>query len=102
MSQIPYEALASERHSAIIAERILRAELRALTTVPIKALQFVQPGRLARVVRKGGSSDNGGGGGGGVEGEVDWGWGVLLNFKRRADRPRLDSGKKSKGGEGPP
>lgn len=99
MSQIPHEALASERHSAIIAEKNLRAELRALTTVPIKALQFVQPGRLARVVRKSGGSD---GGGGGVEGEVDWGWGVLLNFKRRADRPRLDSGKKSKGGERPP
>lgn len=46
----------------------MRQQLRAIVTTPIHALPYLQPGRLVRV----------------VDGNDQWGWGVVVNFQKRA------------------
>ena len=48
--RVPQEALVAELHTLLAAERKLRGELRSITTKPMHALPFLQPGRLARFI----------------------------------------------------
>eukprot|EP00316_Scyphosphaera_apsteinii_P000204 CAMPEP_0119305162 /NCGR_PEP_ID=MMETSP1333-20130426/6223_1 /TAXON_ID=418940 /ORGANISM="Scyphosphaera apsteinii, Strain RCC1455" /LENGTH=1076 /DNA_ID=CAMNT_0007308185 /DNA_START=71 /DNA_END=3301 /DNA_ORIENTATION=+ len=77
--RVPSEATVAELHSLICAEQVMRAEMRVVVNKPLHALPYLQPGRLARMIGPADDSARAA-----VNGEeVSWGWGVLVNFKRR-------------------
>jgi ATP-dependent RNA helicase DOB1 len=81
---------AHELHGALYAERSVRDELRAIVNKPIHSLPFLQAGRLAQVRAPSPGSDEYNAGCGLGD---DWGWGIIVTFKKRGAG---DDGKKSK------
>ena len=87
---IPHEALASELHHALAAAEEQREALRAEAHRPINVVPFIQTGRLAKIRKKRGNphgtwrkNDPVGVTAAGGEGAVEeWGWGVIVNFRR--------------------
>jgi hypothetical protein len=72
------------------AQLQLRDALRGFTNEPLHIVPFLQLGRLAQIrpplpkEREGGEAEGGegeGGGGAAAEAPLDWGWGVIVNFK---------------------
>jgi ATP-dependent RNA helicase DOB1 len=61
------EPAVGEYHQLCAAVEQVRAAMRDVMTQPRYALPFLQPGRLARI----------------VDGEDDWGWGVVITFQKK-------------------
>ena len=90
---VPNESRVVELNALLVQERVLRAQLRPHVTRPSASVQFLQPGRLAqfgvpsnkatslRDLQEGKSEDT-----------AEWGWGVIISFKRHEAR----SGKSGK------
>jgi len=100
--QLADEALLLELHQAERARLQLKDALRLVANQPLRVLPFLQLGRLAQVraplPRPAGGDDDDAAGGGADDEPLDWGWGVLVNFRNLADDRGGGGGKKQKGG----
>ena len=71
--------LVTELHATQHSELTIRDELRSVLNEPIHCLPFLQVGRLTQVRMPCTSADEHAA----VEPSPDWGWGIIVNFRRK-------------------
>ncbi|KAL0478195.1 ATP-dependent RNA helicase, partial [Acrasis kona] len=64
---LPDESNIKEYHDALHEWIKVKDQIRELTTQPVYAVPYIQPGRLVKV----------------REGFTDWGWGMIVNYQRK-------------------
>ena len=90
----------TELHATLFSELALRDEIRAIVNEPIHSVPYLQPGRLVQVRAAAPSSDDHLAGSPPMP---DWGWGVIVNFKRKVAKAEAaaafveDADKKNRG-----
>ena len=83
--------LVTELHATQHSELTIRDELRSVLNEPIHCLPFLQVGRLTQVRMPCTSAD---GHAAGVEPSPDWGWGIIVNFRRKPSGGEVAEGVK--------
>ena len=77
------ETTLAELHATLKASDALKRELRPFIQAPVASVPFLQPGRLARFFEDPLPADGNGEANDDAP-QIDWGWGVIVSFKRRS------------------